>query len=86
MENYCVSCKENTANKSSRVRKTKLNRLMLFLNCAACRNKNEDLLNSKNSIEHYLTISIIFGVISLNWIKLWKHFCWLETSLCPNCI
>ena len=66
MENYCVSCKENAANKSSSVRKTKQNRLMIFSNCAACGNKNEGLLNSKNSIKHYLTISIIFGVISLN--------------------
>ena len=31
VENYCVSCKKNTANES--VRKTK-NRLMLLSNCA----------------------------------------------------
>ena len=30
METYCVSCKKNTANKISSVRKTKQNRLMLL--------------------------------------------------------
>ena len=33
MENYCVSCKKNTANKNSSVRKTKENRLMILSNC-----------------------------------------------------
>ena len=31
MKKYCVSCKKYTANKSSNVRKTKQNRLMLFI-------------------------------------------------------
>ena len=34
MENYRVSCKKNTANKNSTVRKTKQNRLILLSNCA----------------------------------------------------
>ena len=34
METYCDSCKKNTANKNSNVRKTKQNRLMLLSNCA----------------------------------------------------
>ena len=33
METYCVSCKKNIANKSSSVKRTKQNRLMLVLNC-----------------------------------------------------
>ena len=31
METYCDSCKKNTANKNSSVRKTKQNRLMILL-------------------------------------------------------
>ena len=34
MENYRVSCKKNTANKKSIVRKTKENRLIILSNCA----------------------------------------------------
>ena len=40
MEMYCIGCKKNSANKNSRVRKTKQNRLMLLSNCAACGKKN----------------------------------------------
>ena len=36
METYCVSCKKNTANKISSVRKTKQNELMLLSNCVVC--------------------------------------------------
>ena len=39
METYCVSCKKNTANENSSVRKTDKNRLMLSSNCAACDKK-----------------------------------------------
>ena len=35
METHCVSCKKNTANENSSVRKTK----MLLSNCAACGKK-----------------------------------------------
>ena len=54
MENYCVSCKKNTANENSSVRKTKQNRLMLLSNCAVCRKKkltfikNQELNNFYN--------------------------------------
>ena len=30
MKTYCISCKKNTANKNSSVRKTKQNRLMVL--------------------------------------------------------
>ena len=40
METYCVSCKKNTANENSSVRKTKPNRLILLSNCATCSKKN----------------------------------------------
>ena len=34
METYFLSCKRNTANENSSVRKTKQNRSMLLSNCA----------------------------------------------------
>ena len=39
METYCVSCKKNTGNENSNVRKAKQNRLMLLSNCAICGKK-----------------------------------------------
>ena len=39
MEAYCVSCKKNTANENSSVRRSKQNRLMLVSNCAICGKK-----------------------------------------------
>ena len=36
METYCVSCKKNTADENSSVKKTKQNRLMLLSNCTVC--------------------------------------------------
>ena len=39
MEPYIVSCKKNTANKNSSVRKNKQNRLKLLSNCAVCGKK-----------------------------------------------
>ena len=54
METYCVSCKKNTANKNSSVRKTKQNKLMLLSNCTVCGKKmltfikNQELHNFNN--------------------------------------
>ena len=51
METYCVSCKKNTANENSSVKKTKQTRLMLLWNWAICANrkstfiKNQELSN-----------------------------------------
>ena len=39
MKKHCVSCKKNTANKNSSVRKTTQNTLMLVSNCDGCGNK-----------------------------------------------
>ena len=39
METYCVSCKKNSENENSSVRKTKQNRLMLLSNYAVCDKK-----------------------------------------------
>ena len=39
METYCASCKKNTANKNSSVRRTKRNRSMLLSYCAVCDQK-----------------------------------------------
>ena len=39
MEIYCVSCKKNTANKNSSLRKSEQIRLMLFSDFAVCGKK-----------------------------------------------
>ena len=41
METYFASCKKNTANENSKVRKTKQNRLMALSNCAVCGKKKK---------------------------------------------
>ena len=46
MKNYCVSCKKNTANENSSVRKTKQNRLVLLSNCIVCGKKSSSNQNS----------------------------------------
>ena len=43
METYCVSCKKNTTNENSSVRRSKQNRLTLLLNCAICGKKRSNL-------------------------------------------
>ena len=47
MESYCVSCKENPANKNLSVRKAKQNRLMLSSNCAVCGKKNSTFIHNQ---------------------------------------
>ena len=47
METYCVSCKKNTVNENSTVRKTKQNRLFLLSNCAACEKKKSRLIKNQ---------------------------------------
>ena len=47
METYCVSCKKNSVNKHSSVRRTKQNKLMLASNCAVCGKKNSRLIKSQ---------------------------------------
>ena len=57
MENYRVSCKKNTANKNSTVRKTKQNRLILLSNRAfVARNYCYNYL--KNFIDWRQTVRI----------------------------
>ena len=75
---YCVSCKKNTANTSSSVRKTKQKRLVLLSNCAVCAIKSQLSLRIKKLI--------IFPMISLKGIKSLTNFYWLETIFCKNCI
>ena len=54
METYCASCKKNTEDKNSSVRKTKQNRLMLLPNCIIFGKKkltfikNQELSNFNN--------------------------------------
>ena len=47
MGTYCVSCKKNTANENSSVRKTKQNRLMLLSNWADCGKKKSTFIKNK---------------------------------------
>ena len=49
METYCVSCKKNTANKNSSVRRTKQNRLMLVSNCAICGEKKSRFIKNQEA-------------------------------------
>ena len=53
METCCVSCKKNTANKNSSVKRIKQNRLMLLLNCVVCGKKKSRLIKNQeaNKIE-----------------------------------
>ena len=47
METYCVSCKKNTSNENSSVRKTKQSRLMHLSNCADCDKKKLTFIKNK---------------------------------------
>ena len=49
METYCVSCKKNTANKNSSVKRIKQNRLMLLLNCVVCGKKKSRLIKNQEA-------------------------------------
>ena len=46
MEIYCVSCKKNTGNKNSTVKKTKQNRLMLVSSYVVCHKKKSRFLKN----------------------------------------
>ena len=59
IETYCVSCKKNTENKDSSVRKTKQNRLMFLSNYAVCGKKKSTFIKIMNSL-----ILILFEMIS----------------------
>ena len=61
IESYCFSCKKNTANKNSNVRRTKQNRFMLVSSCTICGKKKPKFkkLPGQNSIEQYSTIVLI---------------------------
>ena len=47
MKTYLVSCKNNTANEFSSVRKTKQNKLIILSNCAFCSKKKLTFLKNK---------------------------------------
>ena len=68
METYCVSCKKNSENENSSVRKTKQNRLMLLSNYAVCGKKKLTFI--KNQELHNST----FEMISLKQIKSLTNF------------
>ena len=52
METYCVSCKENTMNKNSSVRKTKKKEIILLSSCSVCGKKKLTFI--KNKELHYI--------------------------------
>ena len=47
METYCVSCKKNTANKNSRVRKTNQKKLMRVSSYPVCGKKKSRFIKMK---------------------------------------
>ena len=47
MEICCVSCTQNTSNKSSNFRKSKLNRLMILSNYGVCGKKKSRFIKNK---------------------------------------
>ena len=46
-KNLLLSCKKNTANENSSVRKTKQNRLMVLSNCAVCDKKKSTFIKNQ---------------------------------------
>ena len=67
METYCVSCRKNTVNENSSLRKTKENRLMHLSNCAVCGKKkltfikNKELSNDQFKINKIIKKSLLTG-------------------------
>ena len=53
METYCISCKENTANKNSNVRKNIQNRLILLSKCVICGKKKLTFIKNKEVSNFY---------------------------------
>ena len=49
MLTYCVSCKKNTLNKTSSVRRTKQNKLMLVSNCDICSKKKSMFIKNQEA-------------------------------------
>ena len=47
MQTYCLSCKKNNGNKSAKVFKTRIGRLILKSTCLVCANKKSRFI-SKN--------------------------------------
>ena len=47
MEMYCFTCKKNTGNKNSSVKRTKQNKLMLVSNCAVCGKKKSSFIKNQ---------------------------------------
>ena len=54
IERYCVSCKKNTGNKNSTIKKAKQNRLNPLPSCAVCSKKKWRFINE----EVHLTIKL----------------------------
>ena len=50
MNNYCLSCKEDTGNINQKVIKTKNNRKMMLSRCYICNNKKSTFLSEGSGI------------------------------------
>ena len=50
MNNYCLSCKEDTGNINPKVIKTKNNRKMMLSRCYICNNKKSTFLSEGSGI------------------------------------
>ena len=46
MKTYCVSCKKNTENKKSNIKRTKQNKLILASKCAICGEKKSRFIKN----------------------------------------
>ena len=50
---YCVSCKKYTVNRTSSLRKTKQNKLILLSNCAVCCKKKKKGFYQKKELSSF---------------------------------
>ena len=68
MDIYCSSCKKNTANKDSSVRRTEQNISMFVSNCASFSKKRSKSIKNQEAS----------GLLSELRISLWCCVCWQE--------
>ena len=50
MNTYCLSCKKDTGNIDSKIKKTKNNRKMMLSRCSICNNKKYTFLSEGSGI------------------------------------
>ena len=68
METYCGSCKKNTGNKNSNVKRIKQSRLMLVSNCVVCGKKKSGFTKSQEVHQTIVSIKFIMNKIFRNFL------------------